>query len=386
MLSIFRGHKGVFILLALFLALVSPGDRAESRTNTSKEYEAIQKDIKSKEAQLEQASKVEHITLNDLHNINRQLDAVSAELKKYRTRLARTKAAVGRVTAEIEELEGKVRKRKSLMMRKLRAMHRYGTYSDALLVLGASEDLPQLMRMWRYMESLAVFEKETIRGLRKDLASLNAREAELRKLQGRLMSEEKEVSLREVSLNQKKKRKEEMLAIIRREKATFERLLRELRKAAAGMDKIVRDSAVDSRYAGKGFRGLKGRLPWPVPGSVAVPYGTQMDPVFHTPVFRNGIYIESGNDIVAKSVHSGKVVFANWFKGYGQLVIINHGEGYHTLYANLSEIFLRTGDIIGKEDRIGRVGTSGLVDRPSLYFEIRYKGKPLDPSQWLIRR
>ena len=85
-------------------------------------------------------------------------------------------------------------------------------------------------------------------------------------------------------------------------------------------------------------------------------------------------------------MHGGKVVFAEWFKGYGQMVIINHGDGYHTLYGSLSEIFTKVGDIIKGKQAVGRVGKSGLLTSPGLYFELRYKGKPLDPLQWLQRR
>jgi septal ring factor EnvC (AmiA/AmiB activator) len=77
------------------------------------------------------------------------------------------------------------------------------------------------------------------------------------------------------------------------------------------------------------------------------------------------------------------VIFAEWFKGFGQLIIINHGSGYHTLYGNLSELFSKVGDIIRENQVIGKVGTSGVINAPGIYFEIRYKGKPLDPSQWL---
>jgi septal ring factor EnvC (AmiA/AmiB activator) len=80
------------------------------------------------------------------------------------------------------------------------------------------------------------------------------------------------------------------------------------------------------------------------------------------------------------------VIFAEWFKGFGQLVIVNHGSGYHTLYGNLSEIFSKVGDIIKEKHVIGRVGTSGMLNAPGIYFEIRYKGKPLDPTQWLKKK
>jgi septal ring factor EnvC (AmiA/AmiB activator) len=151
--------------------------------------------------------------------------------------------------------------------------------------------------------------------------------------------------------------------------------------------KIIKSSEMASkRTAGRGFRKRKGRLSWPISGSVAIPYGSQRDPKFKTPVFRNGIYVSAPDDAVVRAAHKGKVVFADWFKGYGQLIILNHGGGYHTLYANLSEIFLKTGDIIEERAKMGRVGSSGLLNRPSLYFEIRYKGKTLDPTQWLEKK
>jgi septal ring factor EnvC (AmiA/AmiB activator) len=98
------------------------------------------------------------------------------------------------------------------------------------------------------------------------------------------------------------------------------------------------------------------------------------------------VHIETSADSVARAVHEGKVIFAEWFKGFGQLVIVNHGNGYHTLYGNLSEIFSHVGDIIKENQVIGKVGTSGILNAPGLYFEIRYRGKPLDPAQWLKHR
>jgi len=377
------------LLISIFagISLAVPGHaHGASVEDARKKYEGVQKEIKSKEAKVDQIRKVEEVTLDDLHRLSRELVGVSAELKRARAGLLKTRKDVDRVQADVALLREKIGKRKSMMKRKLQAMQRHGVQGDEILLLAASEDLAQLMRMMRYLESLAVFEAETIRGYKKDLSALRAREAELGRLESRLAAEERAVRGREAALQAKKKEKERLLASLGDERASHERMIRDLRKISASMMKIIQESTASSEYVGGGFRNLRGKLSWPVPGTIAIPYGAQRDPRFNTPVFRNGIYIESEDESVAKSVSGGKVVYADWFKGYGQLVIVNHGEGYHTLYANLSEIFLKRGDIIGKEDAIGRVGNSGLVERPSLYFEIRYKGKPLNPSQWLKER
>ena len=163
-------------------------------------------------------------------------------------------------------------------------------------------------------------------------------------------------------------------------------MIAELNEAAQKLLDIIRESSRTDDYSAKGFGRLKGKLSWPSDGKIAIPYGSQKDPQFDTPVFRNGIHIQTDASADARSVYAGKVIFAEWFKGFGQLVIVNHGSGYHTLYGNLSEIFSRVGDIIKDNQIIGKVGTSGTLNAPGLYFEIRYKGKPLDPVQWLKRK
>ena len=130
----------------------------------------------------------------------------------------------------------------------------------------------------------------------------------------------------------------------------------------------------------------KRRLPWPINGKVIVPFGKYKDPKFNITVFKNGIEIKAKEGYRPKAVAGGQVVFADWFKGYGQLLIINHGGGYHSLYGNLNEIFHETGDIIKQGTSIGKTGKSELLNVPSLYFEIRYKGKPVNPMKWLKRK
>lgn len=131
------------------------------------------------------------------------------------------------------------------------------------------------------------------------------------------------------------------------------------------------------------FTKLKGKLNWPVSGTIAIPYGSQTDPLFNLPVFRSGIHIKTTPNSQVRAVYEGKVVFADSFKGFGQLVIVSHGGGYHTLYGNMSRIFSKNGAIIQEREVIGEAGESQLLGAYGLYFEIRYKGRALNPEHWL---
>jgi len=243
-----------------------------------------------------------------------------------------------------------------------------------------------MMRVWKYLENLTRYEHDLLSAYRTNLRSLEEKTDKLRVLKMELEKNAGKVKLKENEIGEKKREKELILSSVRNEKNSRQKMISELKEASRKLLEIIRESSRTNDYTAKGFGLLKGKLLWPAEGRIAIPYGSQRDPQFDTPVFRNGIHIQTEPSADARAVYSGKVIFAEWFKGFGQLVIINHGSGYHTLYGNLSEIFSHVGDIIKENHIIGKVGTSGIINAPGLYFEIRYNGKPLDPVQWLKRK
>jgi murein hydrolase activator len=98
---------------------------------------------------------------------------------------------------------------------------------------------------------------------------------------------------------------------------------------------------------------------------------------------QNGVDIEAPSGAPVRAVAPGRVVHAGWFKGYGNLVIVDHGDGYHTLVAHLTAMQTAMGEEVDAGDVLGTVGDSGSLKGPYLYFEIREKGRPVDPRPWL---
>jgi septal ring factor EnvC (AmiA/AmiB activator) len=374
-----------FLILAVLFGTGTPS-AAEDAGNAKKQYKSIQNRIQKQKKKIMKARKVESTTLDELHKVNRQLLKVSRDLRKYRNRLQGIKKDVRRVEAEMGLIDERIKGREEWMKRKLRVMHRHGRYADVLVALGTSEDFSQLLRRWRYLRVLAAHEKEAIEEYRKDLLALKGKQEDYKTLQSRLKKERERVARVEKDLVRDKEKKQKILLSVRKKRSSYDRVLKELLMSSRKVRRVIREASQFGQFKGVGFRKQRGRLLWPVRGKVAIPYGTTKDPRFETPVFRNGIYITAVKGTDVKSVHMGEVVYADWFKGYGQLVIVNHGGGYHSLYANLSEIFLKPRDIIDRGGNIGKVGASGMLERASLYFEIRYKGKALNPRHWLSNK
>lgn len=377
-------------LCSIFIViyLLSPSVICHASTPEEK-YDKIQKEIKSKRLKLYKAKKRESSILTEIEKINRQLKIVESDLRKYRRRIANIEASISKVEAEILQNKSSVLKHREWLKRKLRAIHRYGQNTDTIMLLLGTEDLSQIMRRSTFLQYISVYEHKLLSKYKDAIETLNVKEKKLKTLKSELIKNKERMAAEERSLSQKKKQKERLLVSVKNEGTSYKKMLKELKETSDKLLEIIKESeraAKDTDFSVRGFSKLKGKLPWPVDGKILIPYGSQKDPQFDTPIFRSGTYIGSNSNSLAKAVHTGKVVFAEWFKGYGQLVIVNHGEGYHTLYGSLSEIFTKVGDIIKMNEIIGRVGNSGILNSTGLYFELRYKGRPLDPLQWLKRK
>ena len=194
-------------------------------------------------------------------------------------------------------------------------------------------------------------------------------------------------------------RRRGLLAKVREERAYHERMVGELSEAAKRLEALIRDLQARQRRMTKlpppgkggeppaiGFGTLRGSLPWPTDGRIVSAFGEQVHPRFGTRTFRRGIDIEAGEGAGIVAVAAGHVVYTGWFKGYGNLIILDHGNDFYTLYAHAAEIRVKEGDDVRQGQTIGAVGDTGSLAGPRLYFEVRYQGRPQDPAEWLRRR
>jgi septal ring factor EnvC (AmiA/AmiB activator) len=377
---------GFLILCTLLLALSSLFLAPFGFSATPQEdLKKIKREIKEQREKVEKAERRERSILTEIEETGKDLSTVEVELRKYRKRLKNTESEISKVETDISINRGSIERQREWIKRKMRAMQKNWYPGDIILLFSGTDNVSQLMKNWKNLEYIALYESRILNNYKENLRELQEKEKQLKVLNAELAKNTEKVKTKEAELAGKKQEKEELLASVQKEKSSYEKMLKELKEASRRLLDVIQESVKDT-YRAKGFIGLRGKLPWPAEGKVAIPYGSSRDPQFNTPVFRSGIFIQTGDDINAKSVHAGKVVFAEWFKGYGQLMIVNHGDGYHTLYGSLSEIFSKVGDIINSGQVIGRVGDSSVLNAPGLYFEVRYKGKPLDPLQWLRKR
>ncbi len=152
----------------------------------------------------------------------------------------------------------------------------------------------------------------------------------------------------------------------------------------------ARHEALLSQGTGQVFRDvdfsqLRGRMPWPVLGRVISTFGPQKHAKYATVTFNSGIDIAARVGESVRAVAAGRVEYVSWLDGYGRTVIVNHGEGFYTVYAHLSEVLVIEKQGVDPGHLLARVGDTGSLDGPKLHFEVRDKAEAVDPLRWLVR-
>ena len=194
-------------------------------------------------------------------------------------------------------------------------------------------------------------------------------ESEQKKLRGRVKKRSDTLSKLQASLRTDARK----LGSLQKERGKLEEIL-------SAVEEAVTDMKLPKNY--QPFVSLKGKLKWPLKGRVAHSYGSPRSGELRW----EGWLISAKAGAAVNAVHNGRVVFSNYLRGFGLLIILDHGDGYMTLYAHNQELLKDTGDWVQSSETVARAGDTGGLSKPALYFEIRKQGKPADPKSWLGRR
>ncbi len=267
----------------------------------------------------------------------------------------------------------------------MQAAYTLGRQSHLKLLLNQQQP-DQIARMMRYHDYVIEARankfdeyRQTITRLnevepaiKNTVATLSAIRSDLEKKHGLLVDQQKQKELTLVRLRKTIKNKDDELRKLERDQ-------KELEQVIAVVEDLINDLPLPNAY--QPFDKLKGKLPWPLKGKVTNRFGATRK----GRVKWDGLMItaEEGTDV--KAIHHGRVIFANWLRGQGLLMIIDHSDGYMSLYAHNQVLLKEPGEWVQANDIIGRVGNSGGQQQAGLYFEIRYKGKPSNPKRWCKR-
>ena len=370
----------IFALAAVPVLAQDPPTGATPTTDEER-LRIVQDRRAALEAELQRLRGEEKSLLGEVEQLEVELRLRTAELREIRLNLRRTQAELDATVESVQQLEGRLAAARPLLAAHARALYKLGELSYVRLLL--SVDSPSdFFRGYRFVTTLARRDRERVAAFRSDLADLKEQKAVLEKRTAESITLRERLVAARRRLDSQRRRKTELLTSIVEQKETHAAYVEELAEAERRLEQLLNglgEGAVAIPVAA-----FKGSLPWPVRGPVRAGFGRRKHPRFDTYTVHNGIEIASPPGTEVKAIHEGTVVFAERFRGYGLMVVIDHGGRHHSLYAQLSELTTSVGQKVATGDVVGLSGQGGL-ESPGVYFEMRHGGRPEDPLDWLQR-
>ncbi len=337
--------------------------------------------------------------LGELEGINRKLSKDRGALRRVAKKLTKTERRITSKNKEIRKLEKASKKVNKRLWKRLGAIYKIenGALMSAVMPLAFAGDAGQgdtevnsTGKNHKYLSIIMESDKALIKDAKSRIERLSTERRKLRDLRSEMKKTKRLASIKTEVTKKRSTERSRLLVDVRRKKENHLKLLTELEESSRELGSLIERFRSQGGRRGDGdaigFFSMKGRLPMPVKGRVVSRYGKVTHPRFKTVTFNNGIVIESSLGTKARSVYPGTVVYVGWLKGYGQVMIIDHGGGFYTLFAQLSEILKKRGQDVKEGTVVGLVGDSGVHVTPGLYFEVRQGGSPKDPLQWLAKK
>jgi septal ring factor EnvC (AmiA/AmiB activator) len=288
------------------------------------------------------------------------------------------------IQQQIGTLEPQIQQQKVFLRHRLAALYRLGGLSYVKLVLSINErrDPIEAMSMLSY---LVARDARAIRRFENSRVQLRERYAQLADRQRRIAEIKQVIEQRRADVARTHDQKARMLASLQKQGSQGEKQLAELEEKAKRLERLIDTLSRQKAGTAPAFdiRSVQGALAWPVPGRIIEGFGKHKDPKFATVTFSNGIKIAARPGLAVRAVFPGTVLFSQWFKGYGNLIIVDHGNRVVSLYGNLKGPAVTPGDRVNAGQGIAGVGDSEEAQLGYLYFEIRQDNKPEDPQKWL---
>ena len=369
-------------LLCLLLVLPAAADNADELRKLA----SLKKAISSLQKELSDKGAEKNKLVAELGAVEIEAAALNKSVRQLQDKIVLLDNELSKLDGEKKALELSIREQSKAIAEQVATAYRLGQQEPMKLLLN-QEDPQRLSRVFRYYDYF----------LRQRTVKIDAYTADVAKLADLVT----EISAQKLTLNQSKQKlveqQQAVLASQQQRQSTLDKLNASLKsdqqklsklsgersaleKLLSAVEEAINDLKIPNDY--KPFAKRKGALPWPLKGRVRASFGSSRGGSLRW----DGWLIQARAGEPVKAVHHGRVVFADYLRGFGLLSIVDHGDDYMTLYAHNQELLKEVGDWVLNGETLAYAGNSGGRDESALYFEIRRKGQPSDPKQWLVRR
>ena len=361
---------------------------ASEKERIEQEASAVKDKIETRKKEVRQFTREELETVERLNEINKFLNRVRKQISASEKELSDLSTQIETTETRLQALAEQIGQTERVASRRVVGLYKLNSLGKIHILAGA-DSMNDFFQRKNALERILTHDEQLLSRLKKQQAELQDTAEHLRQKKEARNRLQSEYDGQMQELTRQKTGRAALLERIRTRKSLARASLFALKRSADKLDQKLKTLRQEHRpkepaeTARGPFAALKGLLNMPVRGKITSLFGPYKNTEFDTLNFQSGIQIAADRGKPIHSVAPGEVIFSDWFKGYGNMIIIDHGNHYYTLYAHAEELFKSKGEPVKTGETIASVGDTGSISGPGLHFEVRHHGKPVDPLEWL---
>ncbi|MBL4570054.1 MAG: peptidoglycan DD-metalloendopeptidase family protein [Alcanivorax sp.] len=369
-------------LLLLLLPALAWGENTPSKAQLEQLKDRISELSAAQNRELRKRDSVQA----DLREAELRISRLSREQRNLEQQAGEARQRLAKLEKEQAELAREKQTQLSWLAKTVRASYQAGRQERIKLLLN-QEQPDQIARLLRYQEYYQRARSDRLQQVNGELDELMAVSLRVEQARQALLDKRSDVQRHADKLQGAQKSRQQTLASLNRSLEDRSSSLSQLKRDQQQLEKLLADMQrslddIPADLGGKPFGKLAGKLPWPLEGSIGTSYNSAREGALRW----QGVILNASAGTPVRAVYNGRVVFADWLRGYGLLTIVDHGNGYLTLYGYNQSLLREVGEWVSAGDSLALAGNSGGNRASGLYFEIRHRGKAVNPTRWCNRR
>jgi septal ring factor EnvC (AmiA/AmiB activator) len=359
---------------------------ASADNHQQKELKQLKNSISSLEKKLRNQRKEKDTLQQQLETIEREIRDLNKKNRAIGKKITKNENDLSLLRSKKVNLEQRIDNQRSIIAKQIQAAYKTGNEEPVKLLLN-QESPEQLSRILKYYDYLLKARSQKIDQFTADIESLKITLSKIQSIKATLTDSRKELEKDQQKLTSNLSKRQNTLNKLSQSLQSNNQQLNQYKKQRDELETVIETvekaaKAIAPAQDYPSFVLSKGKLNWPVRGKLKASYGSKRSEYLRW----QGWLISAIEGANVQSIHHGRVVFSDYLRGFGLLVIVDHGDAYMTLYAHNKELLKETGDWVQSGEIVAHAGNTGGLTKTALYFEVRENGKPVNPKTWLSKR
>ena len=374
-----KGYRFLSAALVLVFAVLAAAPvLADELEEKQQQLNSVQQQIEAQQRKAELARRKEQTIAEQLRAIQQELDTAEDEYETVNDQLENTEQHIKANVELSNRLTKKLEVQTKTLHRRIRDIYKNGQVNYLDVLLGA-KDFNDFVGRMDILKKILAYDNALIQGTKADRETLRKAKEQLEADRAKIVELRKLAAAKREQVAERRQERRGVLNAATYERETAERAYRELIETSRQIEQMIKRIQSGEKNIG----GSTGTMTWPAEGEITSPFGWRVHPIFGTQRLHTGIDIGADYGDAIRAADGGVVIHADWMGGYGNAVIIDHGNGISTLYAHNSQLLVDEGQTVAKGQTVARCGSTGYSTGPHLHFEVRQNGSPVNPLNYL---